>query len=200
MSTDAATHRSSNLVPVELSPFRSPAAWTAFLLPFVTGLILDQATKRWAFDRLLIDLHPTPDGRYRPESFVNEFIPGWLHFEVTVNQGAVFGLGQGQRILFVLVSVGAIYLLGHMFARSAGQRSYQIVLGMLLAGVLGNLYDRITYGYVRDMIHAVPRWGIFPWIFNVADTLLCVGVALIVAHNLWQAVAGKKPPASPSTV
>ena len=55
--------------------------------------------------------------------------------------------------------------------------AHQIVLGMLLAGVVGNLYDRIHFGFVRDMIYVFPRWGIFPYIFNVADSLLCTGVA-----------------------
>lgn len=112
------------------------------------------------------------------------FIPGWLHFEWTTNHGAVFGLGQGQRWLFIAVSVGAIAFLGYLFAVSGRQRIYQIILGMLLAGVLGNMYDRIALGYVRDMIHALPRWPkLFPWIFNVADSLLCVGVFLMIVYS-----------------
>jgi len=165
------------------SPLHSKRAWAGFLLPLLAGLTADQITKVWAFRTLLIDMNPSPDGKYRPESYVHEFIPGWLHFEVTVNQGAVFGLGQGQRLLFVIVSIGAIALLGYMFSKSERFLPTQIVLGMLLAGVLGNLYDRIMFGYVRDMIHALPKWGIFPWIFNVADTLLCVGVFLILLNN-----------------
>jgi signal peptidase II len=55
---------------------------------------------------------------------------------------------------------------------------------MLLAGVLGNMFDRILFGYVRDMIHALPRWPkLFPWIFNVADSLLCVGVFLMIVYS-----------------
>jgi lipoprotein signal peptidase len=71
---------------------------------------------------------------------------------------------------------------------------------MLMAGVIGNMYDRIVYGHVRDMIHALPgiHWpdfiagmlpghlasaGVFPWIFNLADSLLCVGVFLILVYS-----------------
>ena len=104
--------------------------------------------------------------------------------------------GQGQKSLFLGVSVIAIIFLSYLFATSKRQRIYQFILGMLLAGVLGNMYDRIVYGYVRDMIHALPGWkwpgtwqlgqlsgpraGSLPLIFNVADILLCVGVALVI--------------------
>jgi signal peptidase II len=111
---------------------------------------------------------------------------------VTVNEGAVFGLGQGKRVVFAVVSVAAIGFLTYLFATSGPRRFYQFVLGMLLAGVLGNLYDRMVYKYVRDMLYALPgrTWPgsdreIFPWIFNVADTLLCVGVGLMVVYSFF---------------
>jgi signal peptidase II len=80
-----------------------------------------------------------------------------------------------------------------------GAHLFNISVGLLLAGVLGNLYDRICFGYVRDMIHALPGWrwpasiqhllpmipaDVFPWIFNVADTLLCVGVGLMLIYSI----------------
>src|SRR2546421_495129 len=67
-----------------------------------------------------------------------------------------------------------------------------VILGMLLAGVLGNMYDRVVFGYVRDMIHALPRWPkLFPWIFNVADVMLCTGVGLMVLYSLLH--SGREP-------
>ena len=82
-----------------------------------------------------------------------------------------------------------------------------LTLGMLLAGVLGNMYDRLRLGYVRDMIHGLPgviwpqwvvnllpasmlppsasgRVEVFPWIFNIADSLLCVGVTAMILYSL----------------
>jgi signal peptidase II len=118
-------------------------------------------------------------------------ISGGLEFQALVNQGAVFGIGQGQRFLFLVVSALAIGFIFYLFATSGTHRFYQFVLGMLLAGVIGNMYDRLHLGFVRDMIHGLPnrKWPgtdreIFPWIFNVADTLLCVGVALIFLYTL----------------
>ena len=109
---------------------------------------------------------------------------------VTVNEGAVFGLGQGYRWIFLAVSVAAILFLSYLFASSSRRQwFYHFILGLLLAGVLGNMYDRLSLGYVRDMIYIFPgkeMFGreIFPWIFNVADALLCVGVFFIFVYSL----------------
>ncbi len=162
--------------------FLRPWALARFFGTTIVGVLLDLWSKRAAFDHLSLWM----DGRFNGSRSSVQFIPGWLHFEVTTNRGAVFGLGQGQRMLFLAVSVGAIVFLTYLFANSRRQRMYEFVLGMLLAGVLGNMYDRIQFGYVRDMIHALPQWPtLFPWIFNVADVLLCTGVGLLVVMSLF---------------
>ena len=178
--------------------FRSPIALLCFLLPAIAGFALDQWSKVAAFNDLGV---VTSDADNQPRVVplhTLRFIPGWLHFEVTANQGAVFGIGQGKRFLFIAVSAAAIVFILYLFATSGRQRVYQIILGMLLAGVLGNLYDRIAFGYVRDMIHALPRWpGLFPWIFNVADSLLCVGVGLMIVYSfLHRPEPVEQPPAA----
>jgi signal peptidase II len=168
-------------------------------LAVLIGLSLDLWSKHAAFERLaagppyrMLDVEtgrqrwvvePRPDLRDTHGLVV---IPGLVNLNVTVNEGAVFGVGQGRRWIFVAISIAAIGFLGWLFASSGKQWLYQIILGMLLAGVLGNMYDRIQLGYVRDMIYALPRWPhAFPWIFNVADTLLCVGVGLIFLYSLF---------------
>src|SRR5205809_2548090 len=156
---------------------RSPLALLLFLGAAVAGVAADLWSKAAAVTNL------KDGGAVR-------FIPGLLHFTYTENHGAVFGLGQGQQTLFIIVSIGAIALLIFLFLTSGKARVFQFILGMLLAGVVGNMYDRLNYGYVRDMIHALPGWqwpewfvrllpaawqpqagrglDVFPWIFNVA--------------------------------
>ena len=97
------------------------------------------------------------------------------------------------------VSVAAIVFVLYLFSASGRQRLYQVILGMLVAGVLGNLYDRVELGYVRDMIYALPKWGYFPWIFNVADTLLCTGVGLMILHSFLYAPAKSTEPNAAET-
>ncbi len=187
-----------NRVPTE--NFRSSAALSRLLLPALIGFGLDLWTKHLA----VVHLKATHAS--------SRFIPGWLHWEYTENHGAVFGSGQGLRWLFVTVSVMAIAFLLYLFSTSGRQWIYQILLGILMAGVLGNLYDRLVHGYVRDMIHALPGWkwpawmvqalpewqwkyqDVFPWIFNVADALLCVGVALMIVYSVLHRPAGEGLP------
>src|SRR5665213_3041344 len=166
-----------------------PASLACFFLTALIGLGLDQWSKIEAFHRLCDGIQFHADGTASPRSPKKEeyvFIPGLLNFGVVLNPGAVFGFGGGMQNLFRFVSVAAILFIFYLFAHSGRQRIYQILLGMLLAGVLGNLYDRIRYSYVRDMIHGLPHWPrLFPYIFNVADTFLCTGVALMIVYSLF---------------
>ncbi|MFI5377865.1 MAG: signal peptidase II [Tepidisphaerales bacterium] len=167
--------------------FLRPWALVRFFGTTIVGVLLDLWSKQAAYEKLALWM----DGRFNGSRNAVQFIPGWLHFEVTKNEGAVFGLGQGHRMVFLTVSVGAITFLTYLFANSRRQRVYEFVLGMLLAGVLGNMYDRIVFGYVRDMIHALPQWPtLFPWIFNVADVLLCTGVGLMLVLSLYSPKEG----------
>jgi signal peptidase II len=187
---------------------RSPPALLRLLVPAVLGLALDLWSKWFAFTHLVRARETLADGTVRVVSDVYELVPGWLHFQVTDNYGAVFGAGQGHRWFFVGAAGVAIIFVGVLFLTSRRQHwLYQIVLGMLLAGVLGNLYDRAVYGHVRDLIYALPGWHwpgtwqvlgyplpgreVFPWIFNVADSLLCVGVALMLILSVL------RPPSDP---
>jgi signal peptidase II len=187
---------------LSLRNFRSPVALICFVLTMLIGFGVDQWSKQAAFSKLSDGVETRSSGLIVP---INPrrvvVIPGWLQLDVTCNQGAVFGIGQGKRTLFVLVSIAAILFISYLFATSGDQHFYQIVLGMLLAGVLGNLYDRIQYHYVRDLIHALPDKFVFghpafPWIFNVADSLLCVGVGLMIIYSFFQSpVKAKSQPA-----
>lgn len=178
-----------------MSNFTSPLALVRFYGVCVMGMGLDIAVKYAAQDRL--------EGQAG-----YAFWPGWLHFEWVLNPGAVFGFGAGHRWFFVAVSVVALGFLTYLFAASARKQwGYQIILGMLLAGVLGNLYDRVMYGHVRDMFRALPGWTwpgewtilgypsmgreVFPYVFNVADILLVVGVSLMLCHALFYDVIRK---------
>jgi lipoprotein signal peptidase len=178
------------------------------LVLMVAGVLLavDLWSKYAAYERLVISKPIERDATSGRVMFIHSdeipFIQSVLHFRFTVNEGAIFGIGQGKRWLFVVVSFFAIALLTSMAWR--GGRWWQhMLLGLLLAGVLGNLYDRWYYGFVRDMLYAFPgsTWGdfaltrsvtptsihnneLFPWIFNLADCFLVVGVTLLVIQSL----------------
>lgn len=98
----------------------------------VGGLALDLWSKQWAFQTLR-------------QNGSRELIPNVLEFHTTLNPGALFGLGAGQTGLFVLASILALALVLWMFAQCPSRRWLtQIALGAILAGALGNMYDRIN--------------------------------------------------------
>jgi len=168
-----------------LNNFRAPAALACFLLTAIIGYSLDQWSKVEAFQHLCSGVELVGDHYYPIAPTRKTLIPGLVDLTAVTNQGAVFGVGQGKRELFVVVSGAATLFIFYLFAHSGSQRVYQVLLGMLLAGVLGNLYDRVRYSYVRDMIHGLPHWPrLFPYIFNIADSLLCTGVALMILYSL----------------
>jgi signal peptidase II len=192
--------------PRFLAIFRSPLALLLFFGVAAAGVAIDLTTKSLAVEHL-------SDG---PR--IVRVIPHVIELTYTANHGAVFGLGQGQRMLFLLVSIGAILFLLFLFATSERARIYQLILGMLLAGVIGNMYDRLTLGYVRDMIHGLPNvfwpewvvnllphtWQplpgqpleVFPWIFNIADSMLCIGVASMLIYSFVVDYRRKRIPSS----
>jgi signal peptidase II len=139
----------------------------------VIGFIADLLTKSIIFKWL------KPGESY---SVINNF------FQLTAveNAGAAFGMANGQRALLITVSaVATIVILGIFFVGGIKKRLTQVALGLFIAGVLGNLYDRIfNDGLVRDFID-ITYWPDKHWpAFNIADSVLCIAVALLIIANL----------------
>jgi len=111
-----------------------------------------------------------------------EVVPGLLRLRTSYNQGAVFGIGQGLTPVFVgltIVAAGAVVWALVAYGRSS--RVLTAGLGLLLGGAMGNLWDRLVHGSVRDFIDLYV--GRFHWpTFNLADMAICAGAALIVIH------------------
>ena len=159
-----------------------------FWIIVVVGVSADLLSKLWAVK------HLDDPSQFEPQSLV--LIPNYLQFTLGYNPGAVFGIAAGQTTLLVLVSVVALVMLFCLFVSlQSNQWFSQAALGMLFAGALGNMYDRLfNSGKVIDFIDVnlhIPHAD--PWpTFNVADMLLCVGVAMLVGSVLLQGKAKKK--------
>ena len=122
-------------------------------------------------------------------------IPYILSLKLVANRGAVFGIGQDQRLAFVVVGVVAVIVVVIAFLRSAAHRRFlHVALALILAGAIGNLYDRIMFGMVRDMLWLFPgvklpfglTWPgsgsdeLYPWVFNIADASLLAGLGILM--------------------
>jgi signal peptidase II len=144
----------------------------------------------WSQGRSLGELIPD----HRPVTVA----PHLLEFSLVLNPGAVFGMGAGMRWFFVGFTVAALGLALWMFSKwtRARDRVAHIALGLLIAGGIGNLYDRIVYACVRDFIHPLPgvRIGnreIWPYVSNVADLWLLIGIGILMWF-LWRSGDPKK--------
>lgn len=102
-----------------------------------------------------------------------------------LNQGALFGIGDNHgstsnRLFAAVSGVAVVFIIGwSMKSSTARDRLLCMALGLVLGGALGNLYDRVVFGGVRDFIWV--RYGRFDWpVFNVADSCLVCGAGLLL--------------------
>lgn len=154
-------------------PFCRPdrTAWILWGVPALLGAAADLWTKQAVFDWL----GPVGSGK------LFRVIPGFFHLVPCLNAGAAFSILQGQRVYLSAVSIAAlaVIILLFLFGKIQG-RLVQTAVGCITAGILGNLYDRLfNHGLVRDFLDF--HIGSYHWpTFNLADTLLCIGVGLIL--------------------
>lgn len=111
------------------------------------------------------------------------FIPGFMNFVIVHNDGAAWNLFSGFQILLIIVTV--IFLIVYFwffFSKKSKSSLLGIASGLLLGGCIGNLYDRIFLGYVRDFLNF--QFMNFP-VFNIADASLCIGVFLLAIYFIF---------------
>ena len=154
----------------------------------VVVIILDQITKVWVLEGLRVAL-----GERRP------FLPG-INMSLVYNRGISFGLFQspeGQELIRWLLAVFsfAVAVALIVWVRKATKRLTVVAIGLVIGGALGNLVDRVRFGYVVDFIDVSPMTSnLFPWVFNVADSAITVGVALLLVETL---ITPSKPASKP---
>ncbi len=104
-------------------------------------------------------------------------ISGIFDLTFVQNYGASFGMLHGMRwplaLLSSAVAIALLYWLGNLKRRMAA-----IGVAFVVGGALGNLYDRLAYGYVVDFLDFSGLY--FPWVFNIADAAINVGIAFIL--------------------
>jgi len=172
--------------------------WTLALL----GVSLDQATKYGVFAWLSgVDGHSyalfsTDSGGFQVVAQFQDGPDGKL--VPHVNQGALFGFLKNYQTManggFAVVSLLAALAIGvwSMQPSTGRDRWLCAALGLILAGTLGNLYDRVVFNGVRDFLHWNYR---FDWpVFNCADCCLVLGAALLLLQAFTAAPAPKAAP------
>ncbi len=132
-------------------------------------IALDLLTKHWVQSVLT-------DGEQLP-------VTSFFNLVLFHNQGAAFsflaGAGGWQRIFFTAISTIASVVIIYLLRKHSNQRLFCLGLALILGGALGNLYDRLTLGYVVDFLYFHYHQYYWP-AFNVADSAISCGVALLL--------------------
>jgi len=140
--------------------------WALFAGLATTVYVADQLTKAWIVANLDVG---------RPVDIAGEY----LRLSLSHNSGALFGLFREQAALFAVFSVVVIGLIVWYQGRVGRSLLATTALGLLLGGALGNLTDRLQYGYVVDFVDAgigTLRW----YAFNVADASISTAILLLI--------------------
>ena len=117
----------------------------------------------------------------RNESFV--VIPKLFRFTYVENRGAAFGMLDEHRWVFMVVSTVAIVLLiFYMFKFSEKSKLLRAGLSLIIGGGIGNMIDRVAYGYVVDFIDFYAFPEVWMWVFNVADACVCIGAGIVALY------------------
>ena len=122
------------------------------------------------------------DGMYEEGTGVSA-IPGLFNIISVHNYGAAWGIFEGSQVMLIIMSLISLGIFIWYFIVEK-KKSWLLIVtfAFLFAGCLGNLYDRIVFGYVRDFIQFA-FWQSFP-IFNFADTFLTIGVIMFIIYLL----------------
>ena len=184
-------------------------AWILLLIVVVLGTVVDLASKTIAFNTLAsspvaIDRRDVIDATELqmliPRHEPTVLVPHLLEFKLVLNPGAVFGIGAGKRVFFIVATTLAIAFALWMFAKWTGPRDRwaHAAIGLVISGGLGNLYDRVRFACVRDFLHPLPGvnypfgietpWSgreVWPYVSNLADLWLIIGVCVLVVF-LWR--------------
>lgn len=155
--------------------------YRSFALATVISLILDQTSKIYIDNSFVL-------------SESKRVVTNFFHITYVRNPGAAFGILSDNAIrlpFFIGISIIAVLGILWYLRRVANDKTWQhLALGLILSGALGNLIDRLRLGEVIDFIDV--HWYNYHWpAFNIADSAICIGVAIMLLCG-WREEREKK--------
>lgn len=139
-----------------------------YILIIILGLILDRVSKIYAIN-----------------NFIENPISGKiLNFTYLENRGAAFGILQNNRFFFLMLTIAIVGFLIYYFIKNykKNNKFLNIAIAFIIAGALGNFYDRLFNAYVVDFIEFA--FVKFP-VFNVADIFVTLGSGLLIIYMIF---------------
>jgi signal peptidase II len=166
-------------------PDSRQGAWWRWLWLSVCVFALDQATK-----------HAIKQAFHLGDSTP---VFSWFNLVLAYNTGAAFSFLADkpgwQREFFIILTLVICGALFWMLRGNHRNRVLSTALSLVIGGAIGNLYDRVSYGYVIDFIQwYIPNSSLPPWpAFNIADSAICLGAGLLIFDSF------RKPPKDETT-
>lgn len=144
-----------------------------YLIIIVT-ILIDQISKYY------IQYTPALHGKI-------ELIPNFLYVTYVKNTGVAWSMLSGKTVFLIIIGIieTAVLIYFLVMVLKAKNKPYIVALSLMIGGAIGNLIDRIMFGYVRDFIDTYPFGYNFP-VFNVADSALCIGVGIILILMIYE--------------
>lgn len=153
-------------------PFINRHGWTAYGLALAV-IVLDQLSKHW-----ILFVYDLP-------ARISEQVAGPFFLTMVWNQGVSFGLLRADQDLgrWLLVAFSVLVAIAlAVWARRGDRTLMAWALGLVMGGAIGNAIDRARFGAVVDFIDVSRLY--FPWVFNIADAAISVGVVLLLIDGL----------------
>ncbi len=110
-------------------------------------------------------------------------INNFFYITYTHNTGAAWSILEDHRILLLIITVIALFLINKYMNKENLSKLENIAYGIIIGGIVGNLFDRIFYGYVIDFIDFKLFGYNYP-IFNLADSFIVIGVILLIISEI----------------
>jgi signal peptidase II len=154
------------------APLINRLGWTAYSLA-LTVIVLDQLSKHW-----ILFVYDLP-------ARISEQVVGPFFLTMVWNQGVSFGLLRADQDLgrWLLVTFSILVAIAlAIWARRGDRTLMALALGLVMGGAIGNAIDRARFGAVMDFIDVSRLY--FPWVFNIADAAISVGVVLLLLDGL----------------
>lgn len=155
-------------------------SWLRWLGLSAVVIVLDQITKHWITSAFQLGDSIT--------------VTSFFNLVLAYNTGAAFsflaGAGGWQRAFFIAIAAVASALLIYLLRKPHNHRLLNLALALILGGAIGNLIDRIRLGHVVDFVQVHGGGYFFP-AFNVADSAITVGAALLIWDSFRKPVLGK---------
>ena len=110
-----------------------------------------------------------------------EVIRGFFRITYTCNDGAAFSILKGKRVFFIIMTIIVVFLIAYYLLKNKVYWVEKYSLLRIISGAVGNLIDRIMYGYVIDFLDFIIFGYDFP-VFNIADSFITIGaIGLIIS-------------------